>query len=97
MSTLDTIKRPSALAPILMSVAALTVVAFNVAVFGVARDADEGAAAHLWQLLMVAQVPLILFFATKWLPRSPREAGAVLALQLLAAVAAAAPVYILGL
>jgi len=28
-----------------------------------AREADEGAVAHLWQILMAAQVPVLLFFA----------------------------------
>jgi hypothetical protein len=93
----ETIKRPSAFAPILMSLVALVVVAVQVARFGVAREADEGAAAHLWQLLMVAQVPVIVVFAVKWLPRTPREACVILALQFVAAVAAAAPVYFLGL
>ena len=80
-----------------MSVAAFLVVAVQVARFGAARDADEGAAAHLWQLLMVAQIPVIVVFAAKWLRRTPREACAILALQFVAALAAAAPVYFLGL
>ena len=97
ISLSETIKRPSAFAPVLMSVAALLVVAVQVARFGAARDADEGAAAHLWQLLMVAQGPVIVVFAAKWLRRTPREACVILALQFVAAVAAAAPVYFLGL
>ena len=97
MSTFDTIKRPSAFAPILMSLVALTVVAVHVAKFGGAREADEGAAAHVWQILMFAQVPVIVLFATKWLRRAPRETGVILTLQFVAAVAAVAPVYFLGL
>ncbi len=97
ISVSETIKRPSAFAPLLMSFAALVVVAVQVARFGAAREADEGAAAHLWQLLMVAQVPAIVVFAAKWLRRTPREACVILALQFAAAVAAAAPVYFLGL
>jgi hypothetical protein len=97
MSTFDTIKRPSAFAPIVMSLVALTVVAIHVAMFGAAREADEGIAAHLWQLLMVAQIPVIVIFAIKWLRRMPREACVILAIQLVAAVAAVTPVYFLGL
>ena len=96
-SVLQTIKRPSAFAPILMSLAAFVVVAVHVARFGATREADEGAAAHLWQLLMVAQVPVIVVFAVKWLRRTPREARVILVLQFAAAFAAAAPVYFLGL
>ena len=91
------IKRPSAFLPVAMSLAALAVVLFHVAIFGAAREADEGAAAHLWQLLMVAQLPLLLFFAIRWLPRSPKQAMQVMALQAGAAVAALAPVYFLNL
>jgi len=51
--------------------------------------------AHLWQLMMAAQVPLIVFFAIRWLPRNPKYALAILALQGAAALAALAPVYLL--
>lgn len=92
-----TIKLPSAFLPLAMSVAALAVVLGHVAVFGAAREADEGAAAHLWQLLMAGQVPLVAYFAIKWLPRAPRSVLAVLALQGAAVLAALAPVYFLRL
>jgi hypothetical protein len=67
-----------------MSLAALSLVLGYVAVYGYrgsSQTQDEGAAAHLFQLLMVLQGPIILFFAIKWLPREPREALTVLALQ----------------
>jgi hypothetical protein len=91
------IKKPSAFVPLVMSVGALGVVLGHVLLFGAAREADEGAAAHLFQLLMVAQVPLVVFFAIRWLPQSPRPALLVLALQAGAALAALAPVYLLSL
>jgi hypothetical protein len=62
-----------------------------------AREADEGAAAQIFQLLMIAQVPVVLFFAIKWLPRAPSQALPVLALQAAAALAALAPVFFLNL
>ena len=46
---------------------------------------------------MMAQVPILAFFAIKWLPRTPREAWPILALQAGAAFAAVAPVYFLNL
>ncbi len=92
-----TLKHPSAFVPLVMSLAALSLVVGHIAMFGVAREADEGAAAHLWQLLMAAQIPIIAFFAITWLPRNPRQALLVLALQLAAGLAAAAPVFILKL
>jgi hypothetical protein len=81
--------------PIAMSVAALAILAFHIAFVGTARQADEGAAAHLWQILMASQVPIIAYFAVTSLPRTPRQASFVLSLQLLAALAAAAPIFIL--
>jgi hypothetical protein len=91
------VKKPSAFLPVIMSFTALAVVLAHVAIFGAAREADEGTAAHLWQLLMAAQLPLLVFFAIKWLPRSPKQALLVMALQASAAVAALAPVYFLKL
>ena len=40
------IKRPSAILPVVMSVAALAVVLGHIIMFGDAREADEGTAAH---------------------------------------------------
>ncbi|HWD97519.1 MAG TPA: hypothetical protein VG345_00720 [Bryobacteraceae bacterium] len=91
------LKRPSALAPIVMSLTALGTVLAHIAVFGPAREADEGAAAHIWQLLMAGQIPVIVFFALKWLPRAPRGALATLGFQATALLAALAPVWWLGL
>jgi hypothetical protein len=87
-------RHPSALAPIGMSVAALLLVLGHLVIVGVApREADEGTAAHLWQLLMAGQALGVAYFALKWLPRSPGDALPVLALQIAAAVTACAPVY----
>ncbi len=80
-----------------MSIAALSLVLGHIAIFGVARQADEGAAAHLWQLLMAGQLPVIAVFAVKWLPRTPGPALLVLGLQGVAVLAAAAPVFLLNL
>ena len=80
-----------------MSLAALATVLVHVALFGVAREADEGTAAHIWQMLMAAQLPIMAFFAIKWLPRAPRQALLILALQAGAALAALAPVFFLNL
>jgi len=97
MSLPAIIKHPSAFLPVGMSFAALATVLVHVALFGGAREADEGTAAHIWQLLMALQVPIVLMFAVNWIPRSPREASYVLALQAAAALAALAPVFILQL
>ncbi len=94
---LSSMKQLSAWLPIAMSLAALAVVLGHVIVFGAVREADEGAAAHTWQILMAAQVPFVVFFALKWLPRTPKQALLVLALQAGVALAALAPVFLLNL
>ncbi len=97
------LKHPSAFLPVAMSLAALAVV--GVAAIdsilryghGLVREPDEGTAAHLWQLLMAGQLPVLLFFAIKWLPRAPKQTLGVLTLQAGAALASMAPVFLLGL
>ena len=91
------LKQVSGWLPIAMSMAALAVLLGHIAVFGTARESDEGATAHIWQLLMAAQFPVVAYFALKWLPLTPKDALPVLALQVGAALAAMAPVYFLGL
>jgi hypothetical protein len=85
---LSLVKRPSAFLPVAMSLIALAMVPAHVAIFGFQHNEDEGAAAHIFQLLMVFQAPIILLFAMKWLPREPRQTLMVLALQIGAACAA---------
>ena len=92
-----TLKQPSAWIPLAMSCAALATVLVHVALFGAAREADEGTAAHLWQFLMAGQVPVVAYFALTWLPRTPGPALQVLVLQAGAALAALAPVFVLNL
>jgi hypothetical protein len=89
-------KQPSAFLPLAMSLAALALALGNAAIFGVVYEADEGAAAHIFQLIMVVQVPIVAFFALKWLPRAPQETLRILALQAGAALAAIAAVFFLG-
>lgn len=89
------LKRPSAFLPVTMSLTALGTVLIFLALNGTAPQADEGTAAHIWQLLMAAQAPIVLFFAFKWVPQSPKQALPILALQVVAALAAMAPVFLL--
>jgi hypothetical protein len=91
------LKKPSGYLPVAMSLAALAIVLVSLALFGVTHEADEGATAHLWQLLMAGQVPIIGFFMLRWLPQAPKPALLVLAMQIAAALAAMAPVWWLRL
>ena len=95
-TSLTLLKHPSAFLPVVMSLAALALVLTVVALHGTAPQEDEGAAAHIWQLLMAVQAPVVMFFAIRWVPRSPREALPILALQVGAALTAIAPIFLLG-
>jgi hypothetical protein len=90
-------RQPSALVPLAMALAALAVVLGHIALYGAAREADEGAAAHIWQLLMLAQLPALLVFGVRWLPKAPKQAMGVLVLLIGAILAAMAPVFIFHL
>ena len=96
-SALSWMAKPSAFVPVAMSLAAFGLVIADLALFGIQRQPDEGAAAHVWQLLMAGQIPIILFFVLKWLPRSPGPAVLTLGLQIATAILALAPVYWLRL
>jgi hypothetical protein len=90
------LRRFSAVAPVVMSLCALAmvVIALNTA-HGV--QPDEGTAAHLFQLLLAGQAPIVAFFAIKWLPRDPVNSMFVLGTQAFAAAMALAPVLWFGL
>jgi hypothetical protein len=75
------LKQPGAWIPLVISLAALMMILGYAAIFGIARHQDEGAPAHIFQLIMVAQLPIAAYFAFKWLPRRPAQALIVLALQ----------------
>jgi hypothetical protein len=90
------LRKPSAWLPVAMSATALAAVLVQLAVRGPVPEADEGAVAHIWQLLMVGQLPLVAWFAAKWLRRSPTRTWPVLLTQLVAAASAALPIALLG-
>ena len=97
------IKRPTAFIPVVMSLAALALVLGRVALVGTGPEVvingrpDEGTVAHIVQLLIGLQLPVLLFFAVKWLQRAPRQTLGVLALQAGAVMAAMAPVFYFNL
>ena len=76
---------------------ALSAIAFGVVVVVLTTGwrrwlTDEATAAHIWQLLMILQVPLVALYlgTANW--RRPKEVAKVLALQAAAFGVAAAPV-----
>jgi hypothetical protein len=92
------IKRPSAFIPVAMSLTALALVLGRVALVGTGPEVvingrpDEGTVAHIFQLLIALQLPVLIFFAVTWLRKAPRQTLGVLALQAGAVLAAMAPV-----
>jgi hypothetical protein len=78
------LKQPSAWIPIAISFAALAMLLGYVAIFGVVHNEDEGAPAHIFQLIMLAQLPIVAYFGIKWLPKRPKGSLLVLALQAIA-------------
>jgi len=89
------LKRPSAFLPIAMSSLILALILVHLARLGPAPAADEGTEAHLFQIVMPAQVPIVAFFAMSWVPRSPKAALQVLAMQVGAALVVFATVFLL--
>jgi ABC-type Co2+ transport system permease subunit len=87
------LKQPSAWIPLGMSLAALALVVGHALVHGVVHEADEGAAAHTWQILMAGQLPFVAYFIVRWLPKQTREALQVLAILALTWLANFAAVF----
>jgi len=85
--------QPSALVPILMSFAALTLVIANNLIFGIVHETDEGTSAHIFQILMIAQLPIIVYFAFKWLQKNPKQTIIVIVMQAIMWLAAIAAVF----
>ncbi len=91
------VRKPSAIMPIAMSVSALAIVLIAIAISDGKRQPDEGAVAHIWQLLMAGQIPLLGWFVFRWLRQDFRSAIPVLGMQIVAFAAALLPVWLLGL
>lgn len=91
-------RKTSAYLPLALAAAALATVGVALALNpGLRQARDEGAAAHLWQVLMAGQGLGIVYFALSWLRRAPQRAWPVTAVQVAAFLAACAPVFLLGL
>lgn len=88
------VNRVTSLAPLIFSAIAFSIVMANI-VARVPPRPDENASAHIWQLLMAGQLPIIgIFLATSdWRMRSSRL---ILAAQLAAFAGAAIPVWLAG-
>jgi hypothetical protein len=83
--------------PVAMSAAALAIVILALTTGWDRGLKDEGAAAHLWQLLIALRAPLVAAFLLTADWRLPIRIGAGLALQAAALACAMAPVAIFRL
>jgi len=89
------IKQTSAWLPLLMSLAALTLILVYVVLYYPLQEraGDESGFAHAFQLLMLLQLPFILWFVIKWLPKDPGQTLRILGLQSLAWFGAVGLIY----
>lgn len=85
------LRRPTGFVPLLLSASALALILGYVMLVepNPSPTGDEGTASRIFQLLLAAQLVVMLFFAVSWLPRAFRAAILVLSLQ---AAAAAVPI-----
>jgi hypothetical protein len=92
--TRSRLNRLSLALPLLFSALAFALVIANI-IAGTPPHADENTSAHTWQLLMAAQLPLvILFIATAdWRTRMP---ALFVAVQLAAIALTCLPVWLAG-
>jgi hypothetical protein len=83
--------------PVALSLSACLLVSVAITTGGGRGLRDEGAAAHLWQVLIGLQVPWIavFLFTCDW--RRPGQVAKILALQIAAIGCAMAPVALLRL
>ena len=96
MTTL--LKKPSAWIPILLTIGMLAVLAMYLAqIFPPDPVGDEGAGAHLFQLWIPLEALLIGYFALVHVPQRPKEALAILAVQIGLALVPLVIVFSLGL
>ena len=87
----------SRVAPVIMSLFALALILEGLVQFGLHhREMDEGWQAHLFQLLMVLQVPIVLLFAATANWKEPSRTLRVLGLQTAAWGAALGALYLAG-
>jgi len=90
-----TIRQPAVFLPLVMSLVALAMVLVHFAIYGIVVESDEGTAAHIFQLLMVAQIPFLAFLAFRWVTLAPRKTLLFIVLQVSTALTAIVAVFLL--
>ena len=90
------LKQLSGLVPIFMSASATMLVLVYLAIFGKLStpNGDEGLAARLFQLLLVIQIPFIIYFIGSNYKDSRKQTIEIFILQIVSIILAIAPVFI---
>ncbi len=80
-----------------MSLIALMLVIVHVVVFGVSQNPqkDEGAAARIFQLLLMGQLPIVSYFAIRWAGKYPSQTIRVIIFQIVLILLAVMFIFIL--
>ena len=87
-------EKPSAWVPIELSALVLLTEIYFLKFGGVPQpQADEGAAAHLFQIWLVIEFVAVLLFAVRWVPKKPFPATRILIIQIAAALGGTVPVF----
>jgi hypothetical protein len=92
------VRKPSAFIPLILSAGALLLLLGWLSIYGVREmeaAQDEGAAAHLYQLMIGGQLFVIAWFMFRWARHDLKAGVTILALQALAILASFIPLYIL--
>lgn len=89
------LRHPTVFLPLAMSLLALGMVLVHFTIFGIVKETDEGTAAHIFQLLMVGQFPIVAFLAFRWFAIAPRQTFFFIVFQVVAALAAIMAVFFL--
>jgi len=89
------LRNPTVFLPLAMSLLALGMVLVHFTIFGIVKETDEGTAAHIFQLLMVGQFPIVAFLAFRWFAIAPRQTFFFIVFQVVAALAAIIAVFFL--
>ena len=94
---MDLIKKPSAWMPIAISLFLSISIYVGIFTHSILRQTDEGAGAHIFQLLMCLQTIVIIFFIIKYLIKFPKQTAIIFLIQVLAIILAFSPVYLFRL
>lgn len=90
------IKKPSAWLPIVIPLIFLVYIVSIITFRGIPVpnfEADEGTAAHIFQLWLVAEPLMIIFFGAKYWQHEPKQVRLIMALQIIVALATCFPVF----